>query len=1503
MSTNVVVVNMDEKAAGDDLPYFPEKFPGKVCCLCNLGEKSALGQGTILQLKAPADLKDKYPSDRVKDDGSRLYYGQKQVSYGAGECHYELDKIGQPEIVHPADFVDEGFVYVHRMCIMWSLRKSQISDADATYFASNFGEFMEQKCNFCGQYGASINCKMNCRQVHHWPCAAAAGCLLILESFTVFCTEHLSQVPVICNDNNVECVTCSSLGDLSKLIMCSTCGDHSHSTCIGLANLPDTRSGWNCARCTKCQICRQQDSNDLKYVKCEQCQKIYHASCWRPVISAIPKYGWKCNRCRVCTDCGSRTPGSSSSSRWHSHYTICDSCYQQRNKGFSCPICQKAYRAASHKEMVKCSWCHKFVHSTCDEDADLTAYHKKKEQNPDYDYVCPNCKSNSSGPGQSHQAIDSIVLSVMDHAADQLSLREIEIDPLEGKPNIDPIGDEIQKLPTGKKKMCLSSVRGKSGKFVLQRMGVLSQMSKKRSTRGKGRLAVALPNISSDRCVNRNMDTDLTSDKKMLLCSARDKFILSQDICVMCGSLGIESDSVMITCAQCGQCYHPYCAGVKPSRGILQKGWRCLDCTVCEGCGKKNDEARLLLCDECDISYHIYCVNPPLEQVPSGNWKCSFCTLCQKCGRNPTEKSEFVDSNQPECPPCASQSACPLCKNPYSSGEMIIQCELCELWSHFLCDTINAQLTIDYYDNNVYKCLKCRCSVKGGGQLAIMDSKAGNEDGVPTGKTSIGHLTQTPGSAGDVKSHLALPNDLPETAPEAIHWIDGVCLSESGLSMIKSLSTEIKRKRKMRQAIGNGKDGQEAAEAEAQCEKYKDGMVWDGTENPIPEGFTISTNDEGVHILRKKRQRNLQKLGIGGFSVRNRGLKKDSEEAAAADQHQLNSTIINMDKKKKIIRKKQKNKLIEAYPVYLQEAFFGKPLLESGELVMGESDSSDEIDASMKVYFTRPEGKSPDHDTKSPAKTVRKVKSEKAMPGPSDNKTSGVAIEQMTMAVQQKTVANVFDPSHTEVLASRHPLDTLASPNIPELDGATASSMNLVQPSDIIEKPMRESPVVLVDNYMLPQQQLSQDQGQKFHNQIYLSGNIATQQIHHFHQQQQHQQQQQQQTTDHLSAQNKQKMQGIMMGQVVMQAEKRGPEEDQPKIVEPVVPAENMNAGTQKTAEKMRKDEDLGLMATISAVLYANTEHPNLKELFPNWNDRCKQILKRWRSLCNEKKAPFLQKAKDNRSALRQRREQNKIPAPPAPKAQKQEEMGRVWKQQQQQPPKLKEDPNQTNMFVTYNGNAYDIATPYGGPAAQQTASNPHHVMPNINDNLVPKATTIQRTATAVHSTAATVLKMDNRLELNSVYGPEHIGDKKLRNLLQKNSAEPMLMGANSDLFLPNDVMRLGGMMQPNHTPITQNNPMLSISGKAQPPESRVLEQDVKMNEPPEGTSSASVELENVGFSDLLGGLGEGDDDDLLKSLTSEMGDDFNILEYADPDLDVNVLNSLDFDDNEKCST
>ena len=60
---------------------------------------------------------------------------------------------------------------------------------------------------------------------------------------------------------------------------------------------------------------------------------------------------------------------------------------------------------------------------------------------------------------------------------------------------------------------------------------------------------------------------------------------------------------------------------------------------------------------------------------------------------------------------------------------------------------------------------------------------------------------------------------------------------------------------------------------------------------------------------------------------------------------------------------------------------------------------------------------------------------------------------------------------------------------------------------------------------------------------------------------------------------------------------------------------------------------ELGEQSTISSVLYANQNHPELKIEFPHWPDRYKQVLKKWRALSTEKKAPYLQRARDNRSA------------------------------------------------------------------------------------------------------------------------------------------------------------------------------------------------------------------------------------------------------------------------------
>uniref|UniRef100_S4RAT0 Histone-lysine N-methyltransferase 2C n=1 Tax=Petromyzon marinus TaxID=7757 RepID=S4RAT0_PETMA len=75
----------------------------------------------------------------------------------------------------------------------------------------------------------------------------------------------------------------------------------------------------------------------------------------------------------------------------------------------------------------------------------------------------------------------------------------------------------------------------------------------------------------------------------------------------------------------------------------------------------------------------------------------------------------------------------------------------------------------------------------------------------------------------------------------------------------------------------------------------------------------------------------------------------------------------------------------------------------------------------------------------------------------------------------------------------------------------------------------------------------------------------------------------------------------------------------------------------QRNILKWEKDELLGEMATTSPVLYANINFPNLKTEYPgaDWPTRAKQIAKLWRKASASEKAPFLQKARDNRAAVR----------------------------------------------------------------------------------------------------------------------------------------------------------------------------------------------------------------------------------------------------------------------------
>lgn len=216
----------------DEPPYFPEKYGGKLCAFCNLGERSQLGQGELLRLEvtdeeSTGDQNTSNSSNSMNDEDSKsddlskllrnpigansttlLQQQLNRRQKGLNKCKNpvntteyvdELEKIGHHEVIEFNMLTENGFYYVHRACAMWSygVERDPVSDT-----LSNVAQVLKQslakKCSFCSHYGASASCKMNCQRVFHYPCIAASGSFQVLQNSTMYCVDHLNQVPLDC---------------------------------------------------------------------------------------------------------------------------------------------------------------------------------------------------------------------------------------------------------------------------------------------------------------------------------------------------------------------------------------------------------------------------------------------------------------------------------------------------------------------------------------------------------------------------------------------------------------------------------------------------------------------------------------------------------------------------------------------------------------------------------------------------------------------------------------------------------------------------------------------------------------------------------------------------------------------------------------------------------------------------------------------------------------------------------------------------------------------------------------------------------------------------------------------------------------------------------------------------------------------------------------------------------------------------------------------------------
>ena len=45
-----------------------------------------------------------------------------------------------------------------------------------------------------------------------------------------------------------------------------------------------------------------------------------------------------------------------------------------------------------------------------------------------------------------------------------------------------------------------------------------------------------------------------------------------------------------------------------------------IDTLLCEICNAGHQEDKIILCDRCDKGFHLFCLSPPLDDVPEGDW-------------------------------------------------------------------------------------------------------------------------------------------------------------------------------------------------------------------------------------------------------------------------------------------------------------------------------------------------------------------------------------------------------------------------------------------------------------------------------------------------------------------------------------------------------------------------------------------------------------------------------------------------------------------------------------------------------------------------------------------------------------------------------------------------------------------------------------------------------------------------------------------------------------------
>ncbi|KAI1731709.1 PHD-finger domain-containing protein [Ditylenchus destructor] len=386
----------------------------------------------------------------------------------------------------------------------------------------------------------------------------------------------------------------------------------------------------------------------------------------------------------------------------------------------------------------------------------------------------------------------------------------------------------------------------------------------------------------------RQVDGENDYIRTAIVTSANDRFMNSISLCLICGSVGKDVEATMINCTSCSQSYHTYCVGMhdKLNGTLFKRGWRCLDCTVCEGCGTGKDESKLLLCDECDVSYHIYCLDPPLDKIPNGSWRCKWCAMCCRCSK---QAQSGLDLQRFEgfCETCYSQRKCIKCQRLYDVGDLLVKCQRCVRWVHAKCEDLQTEEEVENAAENAFRCSQCRPQLNAYNDFMNMSIIV---DNVMVNK-----------NASDCLHHLRRANPITFDPP--------------GLP-IRSHSY----------------DQSEDNDVPDEMEKYDSSQY-----------MPISGRGRGAGRGGGPGRRML-KMGVGGFTVRHPRHKTlttnpDGEDTPVAENGgdtDPNNFTLNGKPRIRRPRKPRRPHLEDAYPAPIQESFFGFEAVDSRGLAEQE---------------------------------------------------------------------------------------------------------------------------------------------------------------------------------------------------------------------------------------------------------------------------------------------------------------------------------------------------------------------------------------------------------------------------------------------------------------------------------------------------------------------------------------------------------------------------------------